>query len=210
LQVILSTVPHAAALQTWIANQLKPICSDYERHLPALIHQYTEGNLLAMQQLLKKLSLICEPDAPLTEIMLRTHLVVETNYSLFELADFCLQADASRALQFIRQAAENKSEAPLVLWLLSQEIRTILQVAQAIAQGENLQQVARQLKIWSTKVALYQKAALRIPYSELQRLLALCSQLDIWIKTGQNKPIWQSFEWIILSLCSRKIPNYVG
>ena len=88
--------------------------------------------------------------------------------------------------------------------MLAQEARTLLQLAQADQRGENIQDKARQLKVWSNKTALYQKAIKRLRCSELEQVLVLCAQLDMGIKTGQRKPVWQLLELIVVTLCTGK------
>ncbi|MDP1601695.1 MAG: DNA polymerase III subunit delta [Legionella sp.] len=206
VQVIYSNPPTKAVVLQWINLQLGKITLNYDKQIPALIHQYNEGNLLASAQVLEKLALTIDPNAPLTLEDVKEHLVNQCDYSLFELADSCLIGDSVKALQLLRQASGNKTEPTLILWLLTQEIRLLMQ----LAQSSSFRDTANQLKIWSTRISLYQRAIKKHNHDFLRSLLHYCCKLDLQIKTSQSKQIWQSFEFIALSLCAGKEVGYIG
>lgn len=207
LQVILSTTPNATAIQYWISQKLQAHHRHFDKGIPALIYQYTEGNLLATAQVLEKLALSHTNEEPLIEADLRLQLEQQSTYSLYALAEFCLSGDMLRAVTFLRQARENKTDPILVLWLLAQEIRTLMQLAES-GEGETkpFQDKARELKIWSQRVKLYQAALERVHLSQLKSLLISCSSLDLNLKIGKLKParLWINLESIALSLCTGK------
>lgn len=193
--------PGSGEVKQWIIARLKALACDFHPDLPALIQQYNEGNLLACAQLLDKLALIAEPGTTLTCDDVQEQLINQCEYTLYELADACLAGDRAKALLLLRQSENNKTEATLVLWLLTQEIRLLLQLLPGTIP---LRDKAAQLKIWSSRVALYQRAVGRYRRDTLQSLLSACCQLDSDIKTGQGRNVWQSFELIALTLCSGK------
>jgi DNA polymerase III subunit delta len=210
VQVIYSTPPTKIVVLKWINEQLKKITFNYDKQIPALIYQYNEGNLLAQAQVLEKLALTTEANSLLTVDDVKEHLINQCDYPLFDLADSCLVGDGVKALQLLRQASGNKTEPTLILWLLTQEIRLLMQLIPTPHQSQSFRDTASQLKIWSQRIRLYQAAIQKYNYDFLRSLLEFCCKLDLQIKTSQNKQIWQSFEFIALSLCLGKEVGYIG
>ena len=204
IHVIQCISPNGASIKQWMVTRLQKITSQYDKQIPAMIYQYTEGNLFAAAQVLDKLALLVEPDEALTLAEVESQLNNQTAYPLFDLADSCLNGDMAKALQLLRQACNSKTEPTLILWLLAQEIRILMQLSDSTTQTQSFMDKARQLKIWSQRIMLYQKAIKRYNTTTLVLLLTFCKKLDLQIKTSQNQQIWQSFELIALSLCTGK------
>lgn len=196
--------PSTQAILLWINQCLKVIVNDYDSSIPNLIYQYNEGNLLACAQVIKKLTLITEIEQPLTVEMVKEQLIDQCNYALFELGEACLLGNSLKVIQLLRQAHSNKTEATLILWCLSQEIRILLQLHGVAQNNQLFRTTANNLKIWANRVPLYQSVIHNYSSDLLTRLLQCCSHLDNLIKTNQSKQIWQFFEFIALSLCTKK------
>lgn len=203
VHVIHCIPPDSMSIKQWISSALQKITNQYDKQIPSMIYQYTEGNLLAAAQVLEKLELLTEPNEPLTLSEVRSQLNNQTSYPLFDLADSCLNGDLVKALQLLRQAANNKTEPTLILWIFAQEIRLLVQLTDN-SQPQSFMDKARQLKVWSQRIRIYQNALKRYNRNILISLLTCCNKLDLQIKTSQNKQIWQSFELIALSLCTGK------
>ncbi|MGQ3891420.1 DNA polymerase III subunit delta [Legionella sp. CNM-4043-24] len=196
--------PSPTEIRQWISSRLNAMGAQVDPGIPALIQQYNEGNLLACSQLLDKLAILIEPGTALTAETVKEQLINQCEYSLYELADACLTGDSVKTLLLLRQAAANKTEATLVLWLLTQETRLLMQLQPFAGQPGTLRDKATQLKIWSSRQGLYLKAAGRCQPATLTNLLRLCNKLDSDIKTGHNRQVWNNFELIALTLCSGK------
>lgn len=187
-------------MKQWIVQQLKNCALNYAANIPELIQQYTQGNMLAAAQVIEKLSL-STTTGELVEVQhLQAHLSDQCEFSLFELGEYCLQGHADKAIHLLRQATENKTEATLVLWVLTQEIRNLLQLHQALQQKIDFKTACTELKIWPQRMPMYQAALKRIQPRELQSLLHHCRLIDEQIKSSMNSQSWSSLEVIALSL----------
>ena len=188
-------------LQRWIVNQLQRHGIAHEQQVPSLIHQYTQGNMLACAQVIEKLLLILNKDELLTTAIVLEQLSDQCDYQLYELADACLSARPEKAIHLLRQASQNKTESTLILWLLSQEIRQLMQLEQLRKQAVSFTTACSQLNIWSSRAAAYEKTLARLSRDTLQMLLHTCHQLDKQIKSNQSVSIWHALENIALRLC---------
>ncbi|MBA3536873.1 MAG: DNA polymerase III subunit delta [Tatlockia sp.] len=191
------------AMQHWIVEKLKNGGMKFEQDVPALIHQYTQGNMLACAQIIEKLELLVESDTPLTIENVREQLVDQCDYQLFELADACLSHNSEKVIQLLRHACHTKVEPTLVLWLLAQEIRLEVQLKE-LTTHLPFNTACSQLKIWPQRARLYQSHIKRIELDTLLQLLQFCKIIDERIKSTQNNQIWQALEQIALSLSLTK------
>lgn len=188
------------AFQSWIVNQLQQHSISYDVQVPALIHQYTQNNLLACAQVLEKLALIYDGVNALSIENVKAQLVDQCEYQLYELADACLSANAEKAIHLLQQACNNRTEPTLILWLLTQEIRHLIQLSHAIKQHIGFDNACSQQKIWPQKARLYEAALKRLPLVRLYELLQNSAQLDEMIKTNQGQQIWNCLEQLSLSI----------
>jgi DNA polymerase III subunit delta len=186
----------------WITEQLKKNALSFETNVPALIQQYTQGNMLACAQVIEKISLNYSKNSYISNQQALEHVFNQCEHSLFELTENCLLGQADKSIQILRQAANNKTEATLVLWMLTQEIRLLLQLNFLIQQKIDFKTACSQLKIWPQRAGLYQRALKRINYSSLQQLLHYCLATDEQIKSNLNSQMWNSLERITIGLCT--------
>lgn len=198
--VQVSALP-AHALQAWIENQLKLNHMQYEPDVPLLIHQYTQNNMLACAQLIEKVVLTNNTEEILTINLVKEHLIDQCDYPLYELADVCLKGQADKAIHFLRLASQRKGELTLILWILTQEIRQLIQLSHLISQSIPFSNACNQLKIWTQRMSLYEKPLKYLSQIDLHHLLQFSQQLDEQIKSGQNLQVWHGLEQLALGLC---------
>lgn len=202
LHLIQATPLSSMAMQHWIAEKLQQKNLKFEQQIPALIHQFTQGNMLACAQVIEKLELIAEAGTVFTTKVVREQLVDQCDYQLFELADACLSHNSEKVIQLLRHACHSKVEPTLILWLLAQETRLLVQLIELTThQGITFNTACSQLKIWPQRAKLYQATIKKIQLSTLLQLLQFCKTIDERIKSTQNNQIWQALEQIALSLC---------
>ncbi len=188
-------------MKSWIKNQLQKNFLNFESQVPDLIYHYTQGNMLACAQVIEKIALTHEPNSQINSSDVAEHLSDQCVYTLFELTDACLLGRSDKAIHILRQAAEDKTEATLVLWMLTQEIRLLLQLLFRIQQNIDFKTACSQLKIWPQRMALYQSSVKRVTPLILKQLLQQCRFIDGQIKSNLNTQVWNSLEKLSLSLC---------
>lgn len=202
--VVIAYPMSADAMKSWIAAQLKKNSIQFDHQVPDLIHQYTQGNMLACAQVIEKIALSNGSIAIGVKQALE-HLSDQCEHSLFELIDACLLGHADKAIQILRQAANNKTEATLLLWMLTQEVRIALQLSYLVTQKIDIKTASSQLKIWPQRINLYQMSIKRLNPVVLQKLLRYCQIIDEQIKSSFSNQVWPSLENLALSLCLGKL-----
>ena len=157
--------------------------------------------MLACAQVIEKIALIYDEKTLLSIEDVKAQLIDQCEFQLYELADACLSANTCKALHLLRQAYSNRAEPTLVLWLLTQEIRQLIQLSLLLKQNVALYTACNQLKIWPQRTQLYETTLKRLSRSQLYQLLSECMRIDERIKTSKGHQVWQSFEHVALTLC---------
>lgn len=193
------------AMKNWIATELRRNTLNFDLLVPDIIHQYTQGNMLACAQVIEKIALSHAPGSTISIQQAQEQLSDQCDHNLFELIDSCLQSQGDRTVQILRHAANNKTEPTLVLWMLTQEVRTILQLTNLLQQQIDLKTAAAQLKIWPQRINLYQACCKRLTEKVLQQLHQYCYCIDERIKSSFSTHVWSSLENLALSLCTGQL-----
>lgn len=186
--------------KNFIGQRLQNAGIRFETVIPEMIHQYHQSNLLACHQFLEQLALLHDTTTILNPNLLLTYLKDQSTFSIYELADACLNGQSIHALHILRQIQQAQEEPILILWSLSQEIRKLLQLSH-LQQHLSLQSACQKLKIWAQKIPLYQKASQRLSQQQWSDLLKTCQTIDEQLKTSRDARIWDQFEQLVMMFC---------
>lgn len=201
-------IPDRSVLEHWITESLRATYANIAPNTARLITQMTQGNLLACSQVVQKLILSKQESNALNEKDVLAQLENQCVYQLYELTEACLQGDAAKALVILRYALET-NELILVLWIITQEIRLLLQLHDFHGStNQHWQNGLKQLKIWPSRSALYLTAIKRFHQpNTLKQLLAWCCELEQALKTTQTHSLSDRIESLVVSLCLGRTLN---
>jgi DNA polymerase III subunit delta len=186
-------------LSRWLADRLARAGQTADADTLALIAERVEGNLLAAHQEVQKLALLF-PAGHLESDPVRAAVLDVARYDVFVLVDAALAADAARALRTLLGLRAEGTAAPVVLWALSDALRTLLRLSLARAAGRPLQQAMRELRVWGDRERLYGRALERLPAAATRRLLREAAGADKMIKGLVRQDEWQALESVVLGL----------
>lgn len=189
------------AFKKFIIQRLQALQLTYESDIPDMIYQYHQANLLACNQFLELLACIHESSQALSSAILLTYLRDQSEFSMYELGEACLNGQLTHAIHIVRQIQHAQEEPILVLWILGQELRKITQIHHLVS-TLSFQAACQQLKIWTQKIPFYQRAWQRVSLAKAHELLKYCQTLDEQMKSHRNAMIWQELENIIVKICA--------
>ncbi len=170
------------ALPSWIAQRLKNQAQEVEagesgqRALQFMADQ-VEGNLIAAHQEIQKLALLY-PTGKLSEEQIRSAVLKVARYDIFELTESILSGDAARLNRMLDGLQGEGEPLPLILWSISDELRTLNRVQAALGTGEALPNLLRNYRIWGKREKLYPAALKRIAPKKLKQAMILAANLD--------------------------------
>lgn len=184
-------------LPNWCQQRAQQQGLQLDGEAAALLAERVEGNLLAADQELVKLSLIHPENTLVTAQMINESVVDQAHYQLFALATAMLEGRQEYALQVLHRLRQEGVEAPIILWLLAKEIRQILDITQ-LQQSMPRAQVFKQLRIWQSRQAEVNSALQRHPAEVWPTLIKQALQVDLMIK-GIKKTFNEDEVWLGLS-----------
>jgi len=136
-----------------------------------------EGNLIAAHQEIQKLGLLY-PEGNLTEENIRDAVLNVARYDVFQLTESLLAGDLARFNRMVDGLQGEGEPLVLILWTVTEEVRLLNRLRQAMDRGDNLQMLMKMNRIWGNKARLIPQAMQRLSADRLQKALTVVSGLD--------------------------------
>ncbi|MES2189664.1 MAG: DNA polymerase III subunit delta [Pseudomonadota bacterium] len=158
-----------------------------------------EGNLLAAHQEIQKLALLYPAqsgagDGTLSFEQVENAVLNVARYDVFKLSEAVLGGQSVRVARMLEGLqAEGESEV-LVHWALSEDIRSMKRVKDAIAAGRPMPMALRDNRVWGVKEKLFERVLPQIGDTTLANLLQAAHKVDGIVK-GLKQPDWPASGW---------------
>ena len=184
-------------LPAWIGQRLKRQGQAAPAEALTFIADRVEGNLLAAHQEISKLGLL-HPHGELSLEAVQEAVLDVSRYEVFGLSTAMLTGDRKRVLKVIAGLRAEDEPLPLILWVVGEDVRTLLQLRAALDGGMPFAQATRKVWVRRDKEEAIQAALRRLDTTRLARLLARCAELDR-ISKGLTVAQRDSDPWLELS-----------
>ncbi|UTY57595.1 DNA polymerase III subunit delta [Massilia sp. erpn] len=168
-------------LPNWIAMRLAQQNQSVERQSLDFIADRVEGNLLAAHQEIQKLGLL-HPPGKLTHEQVHDAVLNVARYDVFKLSEAMLAGDPARLVRMLEGLQGEGEALPLVLWAVSEEIRTLLKLKAGMAQGRPLGALLKEYRIWGPRERMMDGALRRLSLNTLESALQQAAQVDKMVK----------------------------
>jgi DNA polymerase-3 subunit delta len=186
-------------LQRWVSQRLDAAGLRAENDAIALLISRTEGNLLATAQEIEKLILLAQQTLITYEVMASV-VADNARYSVFDLTDRALQGDAPAAIKTLHGLRSEGTEPIAILWALTREIRQLVQISTALANGAAFGVAAKQAGVWDKRQPLIQSAIRRLKPTQWQQLLRKANGIDKAIKGMRAADPWDELLDLVLNI----------
>ena len=170
-----------AQLPGWIGMRLSSQGQSVDRQSLDFIADRVEGNLLAAHQEIQKLGLLYEP-GKLSFEQVHDAVLNVARYDVFKLSEAMLSGDAARLARMLDGLKGEGEALPLVLWAVSEEIRTLLKLKSGMAQGRPLGALMKEYRIWGPRERMMEPALRRVSLPTLEAALQDAAQVDKMVK----------------------------
>ncbi|MFA6698923.1 MAG: DNA polymerase III subunit delta [Thiomicrospira sp.] len=184
-------------LPNWCQQQGQRLGLQLDSDAAALLAERVEGNLLAADQELEKLSLLKTGQVTLQDI--EQMVVDQAHYQLFALSSIMLLGKAADALHILQRLRQEGSEAAVVLWLLTKELRQLIELAQK-QQQMPLAQAMKAMRIWSSKQTEVSQALRRHDRQYWENCLLSAYAIDRQIKGGRPGDPWLGLSDLVMKI----------
>ncbi|MGV3572587.1 MAG: DNA polymerase III subunit delta [Ramlibacter sp.] len=203
------------ALPQWIAQRLarqdqRVVAGEEGQRTLQLFADRVEGNLLAAHQEIQKLALLY-PAGELGFAQVESAVLNVARYDVFKLSEAVLAGQAARVQRMLDGLqAEGEAEV-LVHYTLSEDIRALKRVKDAMAAGRPLPMALREQRVWGVKEKLFERVLPRLTTTTLDNLLHGAHVVDGIVK-GLKSPGWPTSGWqalhrLAMELCLAVAPQ---
>src|SRR5512145_2320035 len=155
-----------ARLPQWIGERLARQQQRAGAEALEFIAERVEGNLLAAHQEIAKLGLL-HPPGELTLAQVTDSVLNVARYDVFELPLAMLGGDAARVRKTMAGLEAEGEAIPLVLWAISEELRTLMRVKAQVQAGRPFSMAARENRLWGPRERLAERLLPRLTIAAL-------------------------------------------
>jgi DNA polymerase-3 subunit delta len=189
-------------LPAWIEQRLLAAGIRPTREAVRMLADRVEGNLLAARQEIEKL-LLLHGEGALDADQLSTAVADSARYDVFELVDSALRGDARRCVHILEGLRGEGVAAPVVLWALHREVRSMARISADIAKGVSPDQAISRAKVFSKRAGLVRQGLGRLRTAQWLGLLDSCHAVDSAVKGRARRDPWLLLEDVALAMCGR-------
>ncbi|RLA19111.1 MAG: DNA polymerase III subunit delta [Gammaproteobacteria bacterium] len=183
----------------WLEKRLKRRGLSVDKQGLNLIASRVEGNLLAADQEIEKLYVLYGKGTLTAEQIAR--VVTDTSrYDVFNLVDAALSGRVDRVIKILAGVQHEGIAAPIVLWALTREIRSLVSIQQKLEAGQPRNSVFMKHQVWDKRQKLVGHALTKLTRQDLLNALLLAAKTDRQIKGEQRGDCWESLLQISLKL----------
>jgi len=169
------------ALPDWISQRLASQAQSLSHETLQWLADRVEGNLLAAHQEIMKLGLLY-PEGEISESQCHAAVMNVARYDVFSLRDAMLDGDTSRMLRILWGLKAEGEALPLVLWSLSEEIRSLQKVSHALASGQSMSSALKAQRFFGVREQRARRAVERVPLKRWTRAVSHAHDVDRIIK----------------------------
>lgn len=192
-----------SALPAWIRQRL----ARQGQSLPADTLQWladrVEGNLLAAHQEIMKLGLLY-PEGEISESQCQSAVMNVARYDVLALRDAMLDGDGERVLRVLQGLKAEGEALPLVLWALSEEIRTLEKINSQVQSGQELSIALKANRLFGPREQRARQALRRVAPTRWARAVAHAHDVDRIIKgvpvTSRLTDPWEELARLAMSI----------
>lgn len=187
-------------LNAWISRRL----ANFELRADAdgvqLLADRVEGNMLAADQEIEKLSLLYGQGRQLDIQDIARSVADNSRFNVFSLIDACLAGNPAKAVRTLQRIREEGAETLMIVAMLAREIRQLQAMALQVEKGTSIAAVMQSARVWKNRQSLVAKALQRNNSQSFQSMLCQLRDVDMAVKgLGTHSP-WILLERLICQL----------
>jgi DNA polymerase-3 subunit delta len=198
-----------AALPQWIAQRLQAqgqqVAAGVEgQQTLQFFTDRVEGNLLAAFQEIQKLALL-HPKGELSLSQVESAVLNVARYDVFKLSESVLAGHPARVQRMLDGLQAEGVAEVLVHWAISEDIRALKRVKDAMSNGKPLPMALREQRVWGVKERLFERVLPQLSSAALVDLLDAAHKVDGIVKglklRDWPQDSWQALHRLAMQLC---------
>ena len=191
-------------LPAWIKRRMQARGLEPDSEAVELLAQRLEGNLLAADQEINKLSLLKSGQAINREDV-QQWVADSARYDVYLLIDCLLTGDQARALRIAAGLQAIAVPVQMLIGALVRELSTLQQLYDRQNQGLSLAKAFQQLGVWKIRQRPMQAALSRLNQQRLDQTAARLAQMDKLSKGRSDGNVWLELDRLIGVICGKPV-----
>ena len=183
-------------LPQWLAARMRRQQQSASVEALDFLADRVEGNLLAAKQEVEKLGLLCAP-GEISLAVIESSVANVSRFSPFHLPAAIHAGDAVRLQRMLDGLRAEGEGPPLILWVLTNELRQLMRVANVTKSGRAPH---------ASKAREFERLSAKHSAGSLTRLTMLAAQIDRMIKGVNGNDAWDAFFQLGCGLAGVKLP----
>ena len=190
----------SARLPAWIDARLRAAGVRATPGVAEALAYHMEGNLLACAQEIDKLALLFGAEQ-VTPAALAECLSDSSRFSVYHWVDACLAGDAGDMLRKFARVRGDGTDAVLMLWALTRELRQLSAIALRVAHGQSATAAMQAAHVWTQRQAIVGRALKRLAWRTCAQLLTRAAAVERVVKGQAPGDRWYELELLALACC---------
>ncbi|MDO8909571.1 MAG: DNA polymerase III subunit delta [Pseudohongiella sp.] len=187
-------------LPAWISQRMKKHALTADTDAIQLLADRIEGNMLAADQEIEKLSLLFGQGTHLRNEHIARSVADNARYNVFGLIDACLAGQSARVMKTLQRLRQEGQEVLMINAMVSKELRQLSTLKNELGRGARVDEVLQRHHIWKNRQAATRSALQRLTPARLSDLLQQARQVDLAVKGMQVTPAWVVMDNLCLEL----------
>ncbi|HJP03871.1 MAG: DNA polymerase III subunit delta [Chromatiales bacterium] len=201
--------PGPGQLPGWLRGRLRAAGLECDDEALELLALRVEGNLLAAQQEISKLSLLAG-GKPVTAEVVQRSVADGARYDVFQLADAAIGQDVKRAVRILYGLRREGVAPELTLWALARESSTLVSLWTRVEQGTPPGRAMSEARVWSSRQPMLSRALRSHDQGSIRRLAAKASLTDRIVKGASPGLPWNALLELVLLIAQPQRPMLAG
>lgn len=189
-----------AAMPRFIQSRARELELSMSSAAAALLADRVEGNLLAADQELVKLSLTA--DGPIGEVEVLESVANSARFDVFRLTDAVVAGEVARSLRVLDALRIEGVQPALVSWALGRELALLAKLDFAVAHGDSVDQACAQHGVWRNRQPGIKRALARLRGPRLRKLLDQAAAVDRTVKGVHHGQPWDALTALVIETVS--------
>lgn len=164
-------------LPNWISQRLIMQNQRTDTDTLKFLAEKVEGNLLAANQEIKKLSLLY-PKGELSFTQVKDAVLEVARYDIFKLSDAMVKGEIARYLVVLKGLRGEGAAIPLILTILTAQIRSLINIRKGLDSGKPITQIMKETKVWGHRKKFMESTAKRVGLKLLVKTLLHTAKID--------------------------------
>lgn len=186
-------------LPQWIMNRAKKYKLQLNHDAANVLADYVEGNLIAAAQALEKIYLL-KPEQAINAQLIETILTDESHFTVFDFIENLIAGDKSRALHILETLQNDGTEAVLILWAITRELRLLADWSQQIKHGSTFDSIFQKYRVFGRRQSSIRHFLSKFSTQDCWQKLNQAAEIDRLIKGAAPGNSWEALQLFCLRM----------